>query len=440
MDAETYQCPGETYTISRSVHLGRLASFYPKCRECPHRHDTGGLARRVVRALETLPAPRTLEFGDQGVRGVYLNEMDRVTARNVAGSFGLFLRQQSARASGNSQETVRGGADRSPPRLSSGGRASRVVVARDEHPRSPDLAVGAIEGLRFAGCEVVDLGAASSPCLVFCIQHLGALGGMMVQGDESASSLIGLRLWREEGEPLDGAEMRAIQGMIPSAAQRPTRTASPYNTFGGSVPYLACLLKHFHALRPLKVAAVCASGVMEHYVQKLFGDLVCTRVRSESMPRADVLAGGRIGRERARGLVTRSRAHVGVLFEADGERATFFDEQGHEVEPESILRLLVRGASREHGPVPVVLEEGASEDLLQAIRRHGAQVELAPARPAAMIKAMRALGAQLGGGASGRIWFGDTTTTADALLALSGVLAALSWTDAPISQVLKQIG
>jgi len=57
-----------------------------------------------------------------------------------------------------------------------------------------------------------------------------------------------------------------------------------------------------------------------------------------------------------------------------------------------------------------------------------------------MIKAMRALGAQLGGGASGRIWFGDTTTTADALLTLSGVLAALSWTDASMSQVLEQIG
>ena len=46
-----YICPGETHPISRSVHLSRLAAFYPKCRECPLRKDTGNLATHTVEAI-----------------------------------------------------------------------------------------------------------------------------------------------------------------------------------------------------------------------------------------------------------------------------------------------------------------------------------------------------------------------------------------------------
>src|SRR5690242_5709376 len=46
-----YQCPGEAHPISRTVHLGRLASFYHACRSCVHRNDTLGLNRRQVRRV-----------------------------------------------------------------------------------------------------------------------------------------------------------------------------------------------------------------------------------------------------------------------------------------------------------------------------------------------------------------------------------------------------
>ena len=46
-----YRCPGETYGISRAVHLGRLAGFHPACRDCPRRDDAVGLSARQIRQL-----------------------------------------------------------------------------------------------------------------------------------------------------------------------------------------------------------------------------------------------------------------------------------------------------------------------------------------------------------------------------------------------------
>src|SRR5438046_1875439 len=92
-----YRCPGEDYTISRAVHLARLAAFYPKCRECPHREiqvtrtlpASGSLCAKdgpELRPVLTALLPRTL-FTDEGVRGIYLNEITRHTAAGIAGAF-----------------------------------------------------------------------------------------------------------------------------------------------------------------------------------------------------------------------------------------------------------------------------------------------------------------------------------------------------------------
>ncbi len=48
----TYLCPGETHPISRAVHLARLAAFYPKCRTCEHRRDSGQIAHSTTDRLE----------------------------------------------------------------------------------------------------------------------------------------------------------------------------------------------------------------------------------------------------------------------------------------------------------------------------------------------------------------------------------------------------
>lgn len=67
-----YVCPGETHAISRAVHLSRLAAFYPKCRECPQRQETGQLPHPQFDADDS-SQPRVSErsiFTLEGVRSL----------------------------------------------------------------------------------------------------------------------------------------------------------------------------------------------------------------------------------------------------------------------------------------------------------------------------------------------------------------------------------
>ena len=96
--AENFRCPGEEYDISRSVHLARLAAFYSKCRHCPHAPAVDGSAAVSVpsREIPALPPGQLRQghaslFAPEGVRGRYLNELNRAQAAEIAGAMASCL-------------------------------------------------------------------------------------------------------------------------------------------------------------------------------------------------------------------------------------------------------------------------------------------------------------------------------------------------------------
>ncbi len=136
-----YRCPGETYWIPRSVHLARLGSFYRPCRHCPHGDDTAGLSTRQIRQLSEVgiraqPPPL---FYAEGVGSVAINDLSPDLARRLAAEFA---------------------------RRISWGRSSQpvAVVASDGRLATAEIIAAIVEGVRWTGCEVVDLGPASAPC------------------------------------------------------------------------------------------------------------------------------------------------------------------------------------------------------------------------------------------------------------------------------------
>ena len=176
-ECKSYTCPGELYSIPRSIHLARLASFYSSCRDCEHRFDTG----HFLPDQGTLPhgqeyrSTRVSVVSEESVRGVYLNELDRnrsvlwgeVLADYLWDQQPLIARREPM---ANSQII----ADQSLDEPPTNAHGPTVVVGFDERPSSPDIVTGAVLGLRRMGCPVIDLGQTTLPTLAFNVQELEA--------------------------------------------------------------------------------------------------------------------------------------------------------------------------------------------------------------------------------------------------------------------------
>ena len=406
--AQQYHCPGESAPIGRAIHLGRLARFYPACRRCPHRDQTGTLSpRRVKRLTETRSRGRqTRLFDDEGAAGVYLNDLDPTIAQRMAAALGAFLkRQQGKRPRGKRQPN------------SSHTESPKVVVAGDGRPIAPEIVAATVEGLRWAGCDVVDLGPATAPSLAFALAKCQAAGGLLVGNPPGGPQTIGLKFWTDGPASMaPGSVLEAIHTLFETPPSRPQRRYGRLSRFQIDSDYLAPLAQHYHALRPLRFVLDTTSGPLVGYLDRLIADTAC-----QILP-PPAAAG----------------AHFAVHIDDDGERCRLTDERGCPVTPERLLVLLARHLRTDGPRGPIVLEEGTSRRTVDEIRSLGRHVLTSDPRRAEMNLTMNNHRAILGGGVTGRYWFRSVAGhyAADALLAVSHLLKTLSQTDQPLSTVL----
>lgn len=313
-----YVCPGERHAISRSVHWGRLAAFYEKCRHCEHRGDTGLLPREVATVWDRRPhsARQALEFTADGVRGRYLNELDRAGAHRFASAFAHELWNRRP-LRGRVAETV------VVPPVRSQTTGPTIVVGYDERPSSPDLAVGLVTALRQMGCRVIDMGRATKPMWQFAARRTRADGGLFVTGAGCDPAWTGFDVLSPAGtSPHDLADR------MDGTPQRPTRAAGSVQSLAIADDYAASLPPYFHALRPLRVVCATPLETLQFVLPRLFQRLPC-ELTCQPWPRQRRSTDGSMrGGERVAAQVRDRAADVGMLIDEDGQTCDVWDERG----------------------------------------------------------------------------------------------------------------
>jgi len=441
-----YVCPGETHPITRSVHLSRLAAFYPGCRDCPLRTDTGQIPQQTIERLHNTErrVERKSLFAVEGVRGVYLNELNRAKAGRIAAALASLLWDELPLAE-------HGGADESPRRRA----APAIVVGQDERPSSPDIVTGVASALRRMGCQVIDISQASKPCFWFAVAHLEAAAGVYVTGAGCDPSWTGIDFVGRDARPLSQIDVQlgtasppgasgdmSLNGLESRLAEtfgRPTRQAGRHRTFQANIPYEAGLWKHFHALRPVRIVCGCASRFVRETLARLFSTLPC-RLDFVDLPvrTRDLFDAGDADVVRMSHAINEAGADTGVLIDDDGSRCAFLDERGRFVPPNVVSQLVAKLMLTEHPGAAIIVESASQPELRDVVTQSGGRRHIGGASYAEMSCAMREQEAVFGGGTSGRYWFNEPIPTHDAILALARVLDVLSLSDAPFSEVAHQ--
>ena len=424
--AETqFRCPGDAHSISRSVHLSRLAAFYPPCRQCQHRNDTGQLPPQTVERIQQVErrVPQPTLFTRDGVRGVFLNELSPTAAGRIAGAFATGLWEHVPLAAANP------GGSCQPAR-----RGPTVVVGYDERPSSPAVLSSVTDQLRLMGCPVIDLGLVSRPCFAFAVDHVQAAGGVFVTGAGGDASWTGLDLVGECAVPLAaGVGLEDVERRLESGQTRPTRRAAFQQSFQAGVPYETGLWKHFHALRPLRVVCAARPRTVRRTLRRLFARIPCELFEVPADAGVNAPFRPEILEKRITECVLRKQAHLGLLIDDDGTRCVFIDERGHRIDPIALSAFLATVIRSEQPHAAVVVEHSAVDRFRELTGID--QVTDGGDSLGSVSAAMRESNARFAGGSSDRYWFRESFPACDAILTLARILQGLSRSDATFSSV-----
>lgn len=199
MEEPAYQCPGETDRISTAVHLARLDAGFEGCRECVWNDSKNNQADEGIRLRGRNDRIRRTPFG---IRGEYLNSIDRAKASLLASVFVSQLAvtafesnttDRQPETNGNSQDPdFQPGQVTAPP-------TNLIIVGYDSDPNSPDLFCGVVNAVQQTGSDIVDIGRCTAASLLDVVNRRDATGGVIVTSAESSSGEIGLDVFDRQG-------------------------------------------------------------------------------------------------------------------------------------------------------------------------------------------------------------------------------------------------
>ncbi len=368
----------------------------------------------------------TLIASISGVRGIVGDGLDPSVLVRYAGAFGSWCYE----------------------RAQNEGRSPLIVVGRDARPSGEACAQIVIGTLRGMGCDVLDVGLASTPTVEMAVLHNDAAGGIILSASHNPEEWNALKLLNEKGEFLTPAQGETIIEKADAGEAAPVR----YGDLGSytsrdALPdhidaILALDLIDPHTIAP-KNFSVVVDGINSVGGIALPRLLHRLGVAEDNVHCLNCEPTGQFahpGEPRPAHLteltnaVPQFDADLGLAVDPDADRLALVDDQGRFV-LEELTQVLAADFLWGHREGPFVTNLSSSRAIEDVAEEHGQPVYRSAVGEINVVQRMHEVDAVLGGEGNGGVIVPDLHYGRDALAGTAFVLQHLAETGQSLSQI-----
>lgn len=329
--------------------------------------------------------------------------------------------------------------------------ARSLVVGRDMRSHSPSIAAAVIDGIRDTGCNVIDIGLASTPMAYFAIGTLPCEGGLNVTASHNGPKYNGFKLCREGAKPVSfdtgigSVEKRVRSGdAMPATARRGSLTEEHVLS-----RYLDHLQTFAPSLKPMRLLVDAANGMAGLILPELakrimksgvtldpmFWELDGNFPNHEANPlKAEIME---ILAKPVR--AARGRFQAGASFDGDADRCAFVDELGEPVSNDIMTAMLAKELLQKNPGAAIVYDLRSSWVVPETIRAAGGRPIRERVGHSFIKGTMRREQAVFGGELSGHYYWRDHFYSDSAMVAFMHVLQMLSGGGPPLSERARSL-
>jgi phosphomannomutase len=324
----------------------------------------------------------------------------------------------------------------------------RIVLSRDGRPSGILLRHAVLAGLLGAGCDVHDLGVASTPTCGLAVRRLDAAGAVQITASHNPAEWNGLKLFGPRGQVLTVDEGRRVQALYEGGSLR--RVA--WDVIGSVTD-----CRHgdeWHCNRVLELVDVTRirgrrlralldanGGAGGPLGRRLLEALHCTTFchgcdadgcfQHEPEPVAANLRA-------ICPLVAEQSADIGLVLDPDADRLALIDETGRYIGEELTLALAVQFRLRqERGPV--VINMSTSRVIEDMASQFGCPCYRSAVGEANVAERMRAVDAVIGGEGNGGVIDPRVGWVRDPFIGLGLILSLIAQTGLKLSELVAAL-
>ena len=282
-----------------------------------------------------------------------------------------------------------------------------VVVGRDGRLSGPEMAGALIEGLREAGCDVIDIGQVPTPLVYFATYHLNTGSGVAVTGSHNPPDYNGFKIVIG-GETLAESAIQALYARI--AEDRFSSGQGGLQLIDVTRDYIERVTGDIQIDRRLKVVVDCGNGIpgavapavlqgIGAEVLPLYCDVDGTFPNHHPDPSdphnlKDLIL-----------TVKQMGADLGLAFDGDGDRLGVVTRQGEIIYPDRTLMLFAMDVLARNPGASIIYDVKCTGHLQPVILKHGGSPIMWKTGHSLIKAKMKETDAELAGEMSGHFFF-----------------------------------
>lgn len=284
-----------------------------------------------------------------------------------------------------------------------------IVVGRDGRLSGPDLSAALIEGLRAAGCDVIDIGLAPTPLTYFGAFHLQTGSCVSVTGSHNPPDYNGFKIvlggeTLSEGAIQDLYE-RIVEGRFSSGS-------GGLQTMDLTGDYVARIIDDIQIEKKLRIVVDAGNGVAGAVAPAVLEGIGCEVIPlycevdglfpnhhpdpSDAHNLRDLILS-----------VKQTGADLGIAFDGDGDRLGVVTRAGEIIFPDRILMLFAIDVLSRNPGATIIYDVKCTGHLQPLILQHGGSPIMWRTGHSLIKAKMRETDAQLAGEMSGHFFFAE---------------------------------
>jgi len=351
-------------------------------------------------------------FGTDGIRGIAnIEPMTVETALKVGRAIGYLFRN--------------------------GDSKGRIVIGKDTRLSGYMLEAALVAGICSMGSDALLLGPLPTPGIGFITRDMRADAGIVISASHNPYQDNGIKVFDGEGLKLSDKLEKELEELVFSGRIdhiRPTATqigkaSRVVEAMGRYIVHLKRTFPSHLSLEGIKLVIDCAHGATYRVAPAVFSELGAKVVVMNNNPNGTNINErcGAVHPQAMAQRVVEEKAHMGVAFDGDGDRAILADERGNILDGDYILSicgvdLLKKGQLPDNTVVATIMSNMGLELTLAP---HRGKVVRTAVGDRYVFERMQQGGYSLGGEASGHIIFKSLTSTGDGIVTALQVLAVM---------------
>jgi len=290
-------------------------------------------------------------------------------------------------------------------------KAETILVGRDVRLSSEEVFQAFSAGVTESGCEVHDLGLATTPMVYWYTARFGYRASVQITASHNPPQYNGMKISREQALPVGGETgLKQLEELCQKGPEASKGHRGIIKPVDGKSPYFEFLksrLPDNKDLENLKLCVDLSNGMAGLFMPELIpwatflnAQLDGTFTGHEPNPLEEH------NRHQIVKTVSGGDFDLGMIFDGDADRVMFVDEKGDFVSPDLITALLAR-PWLEKSPVPVLVDIRTSRAVEDDVKSRGGHVVYWKVGHAFAKLKLRELNAPVGGELAGHYYFRD---------------------------------